>query len=144
MFGFSGLKFGIMAIVAAAAVAAVGGFMLYVRHLSSENAKLTANNAVLQGSLASERAVREEIDRERVKADRIVADGIARGMERASALGSLKREIANAPPVKDGCSPWGPASDIVIRRLQQRADGSQAGTDPPEAAGRSSALRPDP
>lgn len=109
-----------------------------------ENATLKRNNDALTVSLESEKAAREELDKERAKADRIVADGIARGMERAASLNSLKREVANAPPVKDGCSPWGPASDIVIRRLQQRTGDSQAGTDPAKAPAGNASLRPGP
>lgn len=134
--------FGIKAIIAAVLVAAVGGAWLYVRHLSSENAKLTANNAVLATTLESEKAAREAIATAREQDARIAADAIQATAQRAARVNVIKQEIIHAPPVPTGCAPVGPAVGIVLDRLRHAAGNGQAGGHSPEAAGKPSPVRP--
>lgn len=138
MFGSLGIK----AIIAAVLVAAVGGAWLYVRHLSAENAKLTANNAVLASTLESEKAAREEIDRERIRADRLVAESIERGIQRAAANKTIRTEVIHAPAPSQPLAACAPATSLVIGRLQQRTGSEQAGSDPAIPADKPAPVQP--
>lgn len=137
---FTGI--GIKAIIAAVLVAAVGGAWLYVRHLSAENAKLTANNAVLATTLESEKAAREAIATAREQDARIAAEAIQATAQRAAKVNVIKQEVVRVERVPIGCPEVGPAAALALGRLRDAAAGNQAGSDPAKPAGQPVDVRP--